>query len=70
MFIEVESGGGFIQKRPEDVTDQELCEALSRIQLDSDEFIPQKEIDEGYAAIAEAIRRIERRKTEVMHEGR
>ena len=28
------------------------------IQIDSDEFLSQREIDEGYAAINEAIRRL------------
>ena len=58
--IEVDRDDEWVQVPPEELTTPELCESLSRIMLDSDEFIPQKEIDEGYSAIAEAIRRLER----------
>ena len=58
MTIEVNRDDEWVQVKPEELTIPELCECLSRIMLDSDEFIPQKEVDEGYAAINEAIRRL------------
>lgn len=58
MTIEVNRNEEWVQVNPNELTNGELCECLSRIMLDSDEFIPQKEIDEGYAAINEAIRRL------------
>jgi hypothetical protein len=61
MTIEVNRDDEWVQVPPEELTTPELCESLSRIMLDSDEFIPQKEIDEGYAAIQEAIRRLEQK---------
>jgi len=60
MTIEVQRNGEWVKVKPEELTNGELCECLSIIMLDSDEFIPQHEIDEGYAAIQEAIRRLER----------
>jgi len=59
MTIEVNRDGEWVNVNPEELTTPELCDILSIITLDSDEFIPQKEIDEGYAAIQEAIRRLE-----------
>ena len=61
MTVEIERNGEWVQVEPGELTDLELCESLSRIMLDSDEFIPQKEIDEGYAAIQEEIRRLEQK---------
>jgi hypothetical protein len=58
MTIEVNRDNEWVQVQPEELTTPELCEILSMLTLDSDEFIPQKEIDEGYAAINEAIRRL------------
>lgn len=58
MTIEVERNGKYVKVNPEELTDAELCECLSDIQIDSDEFISEQEIDEGYAAINEAIRRL------------
>lgn len=58
MTIEVQRNGERVQVNPSELTNSELCECLSNIQIDSDEFIPQKEIDEGYAAINEATRRL------------
>ena len=58
MTIEVQRGGRWVAVNPRDMTTEELCLALANIQLDSDEFIPKKEIAEGYAAIHEAIRRL------------
>ena len=43
---------------PQNLTTEELCDKLSDIQIDSDEFIPQTEIQEGYAVINEAVRRL------------
>ena len=58
MTIEVERNGKYVKVTPEELTNAELCECLSYIQIDSDEFISEQEIDEGYAAINEAIRRL------------
>ena len=58
MTIEVQRNEEWVNVKPEELTNSELCECLSIIMLDSDEFLPQKEIDEGYAAIQEAIRRL------------
>lgn len=58
MTIEVERNGKYVKVNPGELTDAELCECLSNIQIDSDEFISEQEIDEGYAAINEAIRRL------------
>ena len=58
MTIEVERNGKYVKVNPEELTNAELCECLSNIQIDSDEFISEQEIDEGYAAINEAIRRL------------
>ena len=56
--IEVEREGKWVRAKPEELTNDELCDTLNGIQIDSDEFIPQHEIDQGYAAIEEAIRRL------------
>ena len=58
MTIEVERNGKYVKVNPYELTDAELCECLSNIQIDSDEFLSNQEIDEGYAAINEAIRRL------------
>ena len=58
MTIEVERNGKLVQVEPSELTNLELCECLSNIQIESDEFLSNQEIDEGYAAINEAIRRI------------
>ena len=58
MTIEVERNGKCIKVNPNELTNLELCECLSNIQIDSDEFLSKQEIDEGYAAINEAIRRL------------
>ena len=60
MTIEVQRNGKWVNVNPEELTDAELCECLSDIQIDSDEFISKKEIDEWYAAINEAIRRLDK----------
>lgn len=57
--IEVERDDEFIYLDPEELTTEELCMALDRIQIDSDEFLSRQEVAEGYAAINEAIRRLE-----------
>lgn len=59
MKIEVFRDGQFQQLNPEDLTTGELCEVLSGIQIDSDEFVSQQSINEGYAAIDEAVRRLQ-----------
>ena len=58
MTIEVERNGKYVKVNPDELTDAELCECLSNIQIDSDEFLSNQEIDEGYATINEAIRRL------------
>ena len=58
MTIEVERNGKYVKVNPNELTDAELCECLSNIQIESDEFLSKQEIDEGYAAINEAIRRL------------
>ena len=58
MTIEVHRNGEWVIVKPEELTNSELCECLSNIQIDSDEFVSQLEIDEGYAAINEAMRRL------------
>lgn len=57
--IEVFRNGEYVHVEPTELTNSELCEKLSYIQLDSDEFISNSEIEEGYAAIGEAMRRLE-----------
>ena len=58
MTIEVQRNDEWVNVKPEELTNEELCDCLSNIQIDSDEFLSQQEIDEGYAAIDEAIRRL------------
>ena len=58
MTIEVERNGKLVQVELGELTNLELCECLSNIQIESDEFLSNQEIDEGYAAINEAIRRL------------
>ena len=58
MTIEVERNGKYVKVNPKELTNLELCECLSNIQIDSDEFLSNQAIDEGYAAIHEAIRRL------------
>ena len=58
-MIMVNRNREWIELNPQDLTNQELCDVLAQIQLDSDEFIPQRDIDEWYEAISEAIRRLD-----------
>ena len=58
MTIEVQRNEELVQVPPEELTTLELCDCLSRIQIDSDEFLSEKEVMEGYIAIHEAIRRL------------
>lgn len=58
MTIEVQRNGKWVVVKPEELMNSELCECLSNIQIDSDEFLSTREIDEVYAAINEAIRRL------------
>ena len=58
MTIEVERNGKWVNVNPNELTNLELCECLSNIQIESDEFLSKQEIDEVYAAINEAIRRL------------
>lgn len=58
MTIEVERNGKWVKVEPSELTNLELCECLSNIQIESDEFLSNQEIDEGYAAINEDIRRL------------
>ena len=59
MTVEIDRDGEWVQVEPGELTDLELCDCLSRIQIDSDEFLSEKEVMEGYIAIKEAIRRLE-----------
>ena len=56
--IEVERNGEIVYVNPEDLTLDELCQRLDYIQIDSDSFMSDQEIAEGYAVIEEAIRRL------------
>ena len=56
--IEVEREGKWVKVIPKDLTAEELCDALGRIQIESDEFLSPQEIAEGYAAINEAANRL------------
>lgn len=58
MTIEVYRNHKPVHLDSSELTNAELCECLSNIQIDSDEFVSTREIDEGYAAINEAIRRL------------
>lgn len=58
MEIEVNRDGKWVKVAPEDLTNLELCDALTNITIDGDEFLSQQEIEEGYAAINEARRRL------------
>lgn len=58
MTIEVNRDDKWVQVKPEELTASELCWVLSNIQIESEEFLSKKEIDEGYSAIDEAIRRL------------
>ena len=59
MTIEVFRDGSYQQLNPEDLTMGELCDVLSDIQIDSEEFLSYQCIAEGYAAINEAVRRLQ-----------
>lgn len=58
MKIGVNRNDKWVLLKPEELTNVELCECLSNIQIDSDEFLSNQEIGEGYAAINEAIKRL------------
>lgn len=58
MKMEVERDGKLVKVSPEDLTNLELCGALANITIDGDEFLSKQEIEEGYAAINEARRRL------------
>lgn len=58
MTIEVQRNDKFVQVEPSELTNLELCYCLSNIQIDSDEFVSEQEINERYAVIDEAIRRL------------
>ena len=58
MTIEVQRNGKWIKVDPEELTNSELCDCLANIQIGSVEFISNKELNENYAAIDEAIRRL------------
>lgn len=58
MTIEIQRNDKWIQVELNELTNLELCECLSNIQIDSDEFVSEREINEWYAVIDEAIRRL------------
>ena len=43
---------------PKTLTTKELCDILDDIKVDGGSWMPEEEINEGYAAIKEAIRRL------------
>lgn len=58
MTIEVDRNGKWVKVKPEELTNEELCDILSDIQIESDEFISDRKISMWYAAIQEAIDRL------------
>lgn len=58
MEIEIWRGERYVMVKPAELTTDELCDVLSDIQVDSDEFISDREISMWYAAIQEAIDRL------------
>ena len=58
MQLEVERDGKWVKVAPEDLTNLELCGALANITIEGDDFLSEQEIEEGYAAINEARRRL------------
>ena len=59
MTIEVKRDGQWVNVKPEDLTTDELCWSLDAIQIAPDSFLSPQEIDEGYAALTEAVRRLQ-----------
>ena len=57
-MVEVLRMGKWVKVKPIDMTTPELADKLSSILIDSDEFVSDKEIGEGYASINEAVRRL------------
>ena len=57
--IEVNRDGQWVKLPPSELTTEELCDKLDQIQIESDEFLSPQEVAEGYAAIAEASRRLQ-----------
>ena len=58
MEIEVQRDGTWVKVDPKELTTGELCNKLSYIQIETDEFISKAEVDANYAVINEAIRRL------------
>lgn len=58
MEIEIRRGRKYVMVKSTELTTDELCNILSDIQIDSDEFISNNEISIWYAAIQEAIDRL------------
>ena len=58
MEIEIMRGEKYVTVNPTELTTDELCDILSDIQIDSDEFISDREVSMWYSAIREAIRRL------------
>ena len=58
--IEVQRHGQWLHLPPMELTTVELCDRLSQIQLEADDFVSPQEIAEGYAAIQEASRRLQK----------
>lgn len=57
--IEILRNGEWVKVEPSELTTFELCDRLSYIQIDSDEFLSKQEIMESYLVLTEAIRRLE-----------
>ena len=58
MEIEVRRGEKYVMVKSTELTTDELCNILSDIAIDSDEFISDREISMWYAAIQEAMDRL------------
>ena len=59
MTIEVNRDGKWVKVNPGELTNEELCDILSDIQIESDEFISDREVSMWYAAIQEAMDRLD-----------
>lgn len=57
--VEVLRNGEWVKVEPSELTTFELCDRISYIQIDSDEFLSKQEIMESYLVLSEAIRRLE-----------
>lgn len=59
MKIRVNRNGWIVDVKPGDLTTEELVHKLKRIVVDGGGWMPETTKNEGYAAIKEAVRRLE-----------